>query len=184
MRARLSIISLLSAALLFGACSSTEKPDPSETLVGRPIANETLSPEDVSSYGEGFGQFNPDGLTQRGGGFDGQQHRDLLQPIYFGFDQSNVSAVEAPKLQQAASFMLQNPNDKLIIEGHCDWRGTSEYNLALGERRAQSVRQFLENLGVPAHRIQTNSKGDEEATTSGTASQMARDRRADLIVIR
>jgi peptidoglycan-associated lipoprotein len=182
MRARLSIISLLSVALLFGACSSTEKPDPSETLVGKPIGNDSLSPEDISTFGGGF---NQDGsLTQRGAGFDGQQYRDILQPVYFGFDQSNVSAVEAPKLQQAAAFMLQNPNDKLIIEGHCDWRGTSEYNLALGERRAQSVRQFLENLGVPAHRMQTNSKGDEEATTSGTAEQMANDRRADLIVVR
>lgn len=197
MRERLHILTLLIASLFFlGACSSTEKPDPSETLTGSGAGSlgnvDNIVPENV--YGSGLDGFdsngmNPfgEGLTQRdadGGLFSGTQHENILQPVYFGFDQSNVSASETNKLQQAATHLIQNPDDRLIIEGHCDWRGTSEYNLSLGERRAQSVKLFLENLGIPSHRIRTNSKGDEESTAGATDAQMTQERRADLIIVR
>lgn len=197
MRERLLILTFLLASLfVFGACSSTEKPDPSETLTGSGAGglgnSDSIVPEDV--FG-GAGALDPNALNPFGEGlmdrnaaggelFSGAQHRDILQPIYFGFDQSNVSASETSKLQLAATHLIQNPEDRLIIEGHCDWRGTSEYNLSLGERRAQSVKLFLENLGIPSHRIRTNSKGDEEASVGADDSQMAMERRADLIIVR
>jgi peptidoglycan-associated lipoprotein len=193
MRARLLILPVfLASMLLFGACSSTEKPDPSDTLSGGRaggIGTDSIVPENVYGNGMDFNGNAPfgDGLTHRdadGDLFSGEQLKGLLQPVYFGFDQSNVSASETSKLQQAAAHLVQNPNDRLIIEGHCDWRGTSEYNLSLGERRAQSVQLFLENLGIPSHRMRTNSKGDEEAAVGGTESQMAQDRRAELIIVR
>ena len=80
--------------------------------------------------------------------------------------------------------MQSNPNSKIIIEGHCDWRGTTEYNLALGDRRARSCKQFLESLGVDSFSIEILSKGDQEAMQGGTASQMAEDRRAEFVIIK
>ena len=87
-----------------------------------------------------------------------------FEPIFFGFDQYNIGAEERAKLQDIASFMNDNPNAKILVEGYCDWKGTPAYNKSLGDRRATSVRQYLIDLGLEGSRIEVLSMGDELAT--------------------
>lgn len=87
--------------------------------------------------------------------------------VYFDFDRSNLKMDAQEVLKRKATFLKANPNEKVIIEGHCDERGTSEYNLALGDRRANSAKKFLENLGIGDSRIKTISYGEERPLDSG-----------------
>jgi peptidoglycan-associated lipoprotein len=112
------------------------------------------------------------------------QLRGVLQPVYFDFDSSAIRVAERAKLTEAKQYLDANPNARLLLEGHCDWRGTAEYNMGLGDRRASSVRDFLGSLGVPASRVETLSKGDLDATEGATESQMQQDRRVELVVLR
>ena len=110
--------------------------------------------------------------------------KDVLPSVYFGFDSSSVSASERLKLQEAAEHLEQNSEDRLLVEGHCDWYGTSEYNLALGDRRANSISDYLETLGITPERIEKLSKGSLEATADLSKELSLKNRRADLIVLR
>jgi hypothetical protein len=74
---------------------------------------------------------------------DADTIRGLLQPVYFDFDRSNVKADERAKLQAAKDYLDKNPQYRLLLEGHCDWRGTAEYNLGLGDRRASEAKKYL-----------------------------------------
>jgi peptidoglycan-associated lipoprotein len=108
----------------------------------------------------------------------------VLPSIYFGFDSSSVAASERPKLQQAADYLHENTGYHILVEGHCDWYGTSEYNLALGDRRANSISDYLGTLGITPLRVEKLSKGSLEATGGLSKSQSAQDRRADLILLK
>ena len=81
--------------------------------------------------------------------------------IYFEFDSSVLSSSAQDILKLKGTWMLKNPGGSVIIEGHCDERGTSEYNIALGDRRAESVKQFMADLGVAPERLTTISYGEE-----------------------
>jgi peptidoglycan-associated lipoprotein len=81
--------------------------------------------------------------------------------VYFGYDRSTISATARPKLDKVAAYLEKYPQLYLIIEGHCDERGTLEYNRALGERRAIGVKKYLETLGLSSERIKTVSFGEE-----------------------
>ncbi len=83
-----------------------------------------------------------------------------MKPIYFDFDDSTIRRDQKPVLEANAECMRQQPNRGVTIEGHCDERGTEEYNLALGERRARAARRYLEKLGV-TNSLQTISYGEE-----------------------
>ncbi len=109
---------------------------------------------------------------------------DVLPSVYFGFDSSSVAASERLKLQEAAEYLEQNLEDRLLVEGHCDWYGTSEYNLALGDRRATSVGDYLSTLGITPERIEKLSKGSLEATADLSKELSLKNRRADLIVLK
>jgi peptidoglycan-associated lipoprotein len=106
-----------------------------------------------------------------------------LVSIYFGFDQFAVAESERPKLLRALQYLQNNPGAKLIAEGHTDWRGTNEYNLALGDRRANSVRSYLINSGAQAE-IAVSSKGELEATEDVEKNDpiAIQDRRVDVYV--
>jgi peptidoglycan-associated lipoprotein len=110
--------------------------------------------------------------------------RGVLQDVYFGFDSSSISASERSKLQDAANHLASNPSDGLLIEGYCDWYGTEDYNLALGDRRANSARDYLATLGVDTGRIDTLSKGSLQATTGLSKSESGQDRRDELILLK
>lgn len=84
-----------------------------------------------------------------------------LQDVYFDFDQSGLRSDARTTLEENAKLLRTKETGKVLIEGHCDERGTSAYNLILGEQRAKSVKRYLENLGVPASQLQIVSYGKE-----------------------
>ena len=106
-----------------------------------------------------------------------------LKEIYFDFDKSNVRPGDAKILDASATYLKANPNQLVLIEGHCDERGTIEYNLALGDRRAKATRDFLLAQGVAADRITLISYGNERPQCAGHNEECwSRNRRAHLIV--
>jgi peptidoglycan-associated lipoprotein len=90
-----------------------------------------------------------------------------VKDIYFDYDNYEVRASDQPKLQADAAFLKSRPNIRFTVEGHCDERGSTEYNLALGENRANSVKTALVNLGIPAASIKTISYGKEKPACTG-----------------
>jgi peptidoglycan-associated lipoprotein len=104
-------------------------------------------------------------------------------PIYFGFDDYTLTSEAQSTLTAMAEGMKASKSAVIQIEGHCDERGTVEYNLALGERRAQSVKNFLTQLGVEAARLSTISYGEEKPVSQGHAEDSwAKNRRAEFVV--
>lgn len=105
-----------------------------------------------------------------------------LQDIHFEFDQSTILPEAAKTLDANASWMKSNPNHLILIEGHCDERGTNDYNLALGERRARSTMNYLVAQGVQASRITIISYGEERPTCNEkTEACWAKNRRAHFL---
>ena len=108
----------------------------------------------------------------------------ILQTIYFDYDESEVRADQRAKLQANAQFLRDNTHFRLVVAGHCDERGTREYNMALGERRASATMQYLVSLGVPASRIDIISYGEENpAATESNEDAWAQNRRAQFHAI-
>ena len=85
----------------------------------------------------------------------------LVKDIHFDFDSAVIRPQDIPYLEKLAEFLKDHPEYKITIEGHCDERGSEMYNLALGQRRADSVKNFLINLGISPKRIKTISYGEE-----------------------
>ncbi|RDC60649.1 Peptidoglycan-associated lipoprotein [Alteripontixanthobacter maritimus] len=104
--------------------------------------------------------------------------------IYFDTDRYNIDSQDAAALQTQAQYMMQYTNLNATIEGHTDERGTREYNLALGERRANSAKNYLVSLGVPAGRLRTVSYGKEAPVALGSNAQAwAQNRRAVTVIL-
>ena len=102
--------------------------------------------------------------------------------IYFAYDQDRIGFAERSKLDSVASYMKEHKIVGLIIEGHCDERGSDEFNRALGERRAIAVKDYLISLGVPAERIKTISFGEERPAVPGhDEAAYSKNRRAELV---
>jgi peptidoglycan-associated lipoprotein len=106
-----------------------------------------------------------------------------LYPVFFEFDSSAIGADQIDKLTSSGAHLLVNDQLGLVVEGNCDARGTSDYNLALGELRALSVKRYLVNLGVAEARIKTISYGSQRPLFPGNDEQSwAMNRRADLVI--
>jgi peptidoglycan-associated lipoprotein len=106
-----------------------------------------------------------------------------VKDIFFEFDKSNISPDAREILKANADFLLKNGNSKVVIEGHCDERGTAEYNMALGQRRAQETKKYLVNLGIKEPRIKTISYGEERPFDPGhNEDAWAKNRRAHFAV--
>ncbi len=106
-----------------------------------------------------------------------------LQPVFFAYDSAEIDAASRRVLDQNAEVLRRNPNWVITIEGHCDERGTAEYNLALGERRAVAARQYLEDLGLAADRLRTVSYGKEFPFDPGhDEAAWRQNRRAHMVI--
>lgn len=92
----------------------------------------------------------------------GPEVKNELQKIHFDFDRSNIKPEFEPVLKGNAAWMQKNASVKATVEGHCDERGSTEYNLALGDRRANSAKSYMVKLGVPDSRLSTISYGKEK----------------------
>ncbi len=109
----------------------------------------------------------------------------LFKDIHFDFDKYNIQDAYRSELKSVAAWMRKNSAAKLSIEGHCDERGTNEYNLALGDRRAKAVKDYIVSLGVPSSRIETISFGEEKPLcTEHTEECWAKNRRAHFVVLK
>lgn len=108
-----------------------------------------------------------------------------LFPLYFDFDQSIIRTDQVERIVKNADFMKSNPGIKVRIEGNCDERGTNEYNMALGQRRALSGKQYLVNLGVEEYRLDTISYGEEQPINFGHDElSWSQNRRDDFVIIK
>jgi peptidoglycan-associated lipoprotein len=173
---------LTAVAFLAGCAKKPLRPDPSATLIGPQGAGGAgggLNPTDVSTMPDASG------LQGRDGGFDPNgQLRGALDSVYFDLNLSSIKKDERAKLAAAKDYLTKNPQYRILLEGHCDWRGTAEYNLGLGDRRANEAKKYLLSLGVSADKLETLSKGSEEAQKTGGEETWKKDRRVDVVVLK
>ena len=167
---RSPIISALAVTALLGACASHPKTPPPVGPAPRP-APPASAPAPVPPPGPVGSRITPGSV------------QDFVvnvgDRVYFDFDKYEVRADAQPVLAAQASWLNRYPAVQVRIEGNCDERGTREYNLALGARRANSVREFLTSHGVSASRITTISFGKERPIDPGTGEEAwARNRNA------
>ncbi len=105
------------------------------------------------------------------------------EDVLFEFDSASLTAEAQEILREKAEWLRDNPSARVIIEGHCDERGTNEYNLALGDRRAYSSKAFLTDLGIEDSRLTTISYGEEQPIAAGsTEDAWAKNRRAHFVI--
>ena len=108
-----------------------------------------------------------------------------LAPVQFAFDSAQVDEGERAKAEAAAAYLKSNAGTSVTLEGNCDERGSTEYNMSLGERRAQSVRTYLMSLGVDSARIQTKSFGKEKPKDPGhDENAWSVNRRVEFVVMK
>jgi peptidoglycan-associated lipoprotein len=113
---------------------------------------------------------------------DAQLFQQNMKDVFFDYDSYEITGQSTAILQQDARFLQQHPNIKFTIEGHCDERGSTEYNLALGDNRATAAKQALVSMGVPADRIKTISYGKEKPFCSeSTEACWQQNRRAHFV---
>jgi peptidoglycan-associated lipoprotein len=173
-RNTLTLIGLAAALTLTSGCA-TRRPaqlppePPSSTLPGQ----------------DGWGTQDPGGVA--GAAVPGSR-ADFLQSVradrvFFAFDSYSLDAEARSVLDAQAAWLMRYPNVNVTIEGHADERGTREYNLGLGDRRANAVRTYLESRGIAARRMQTLSWGKERPAVAGSnEAAWAQNRRAVTVV--
>jgi peptidoglycan-associated lipoprotein len=129
-------------------------------------------------------QFEKSLVAERTPGIQGQVFESsMLKDIHFNFDKYDIRPEDSAILKENAALLKKFPNVKVQIEGHCDERGTVEYNLALGERRANKTKDYLVSLGVSTDRISTISYGKEKPLDPGHNEEAwAKNRRAHTII--
>ncbi len=164
-------IALLAAAALLVGCQTPEPtPESSPPSDTRPISTPPPTAEELPTFNDNMEPYFP-GTTNL-----------LPRVFYFELDQAVIGQQDLEALQTHAQVLIDNPRRRVMIEGHCDERGTREYNLALGERRSDAVASFLKAAGVPASRIETVSYGEERPADPGhTEAAWSRNRRAVMI---
>ena len=131
------------------------------------------------------GEFEKSLVAKKESGIEGEVFETkLLKDVYFEFDKYEIRPKDEEVLKGNAGWLKKNPNAKVQIEGHCDERGTVEYNLALGERRANYTKKYLVSLGIAPDRISTISYGKEKPLDPGHSEEAwAKNRRAHIVVL-
>lgn len=178
-------IALLAAVILLCACSTkTTLPpavtpaSPSTAPVAAPDATIDYSRQPVA---QPVVESQPvqDGLTVK------QEEVAGLKRVFFAYNQFTLDGEGLAAMAQNAAFLNKYPTLQVVIEGHCDERGSDEYNLALGERRATAVKNYLQAQGIAAGRLTVISYGEEKPLVSGAGEDVwAQNRRAEFKVAR
>ena len=146
----LALVMLVPGLMLMTSCAQ-------QTAVEQDTTQKTTPPEDTSQ------KANEEDLQAAAAMRAAEQAKNqfLNEHIYFAFDSADLSPLAQETLKRKAAWLKDNADAMVTIEGNCDERGTNEYNLALGERRAESARAYLVDLGVSASRLSTISYGEE-----------------------
>ena len=179
-----TLLLILSLSIFFVSCSTTRQDKP--TSLKSVGLKETVF-DDGSTL-----NFGPDAgnLQSRNGKLSNELYNGkqmisgYFDPIYFAFDSMAVDGTQRPILLNAVTYLKENPEYEILVKGRCDWYGTEEYNLALGDLRANSVALYMEDQGIQADRIHTVSIGSLEAKVGLSKSNAKLDRRADLILLK
>ena len=185
-RATLVVMATLIVAVTAGACAKkvtpVARPNPGPPVTSgaappppappEPVAEPTLVPP-MPVAEDAIGSKSLDDLN-----------RDSpLKPVFFAVDSSDLDSLGQSTLQENAGVMKQFATWQITIEGHCDERGSAEYNLALGDRRAAAARTYLISLGIPANRVRTVSYGKEYPFDPGhTEEAWASNRRGHFVI--
>ena len=169
-----SFLLLMLAGLVLAGCASTSEteqpPSTADTTEEDPIESPPVPPDPEPDYKVDDGE-----LKYRGG-------PPISRTFYFDYDRAVVMPADLSVLEKHAAYLNENRDASVVLEGHCDERGTREYNLALGENRSNAVRGFLISAGVSASQIETVSYGEERPVDPGHSdAAWARNRRAVLI---
>ena len=162
--------------MALGACSSTSD---SET-----DANGSTSGSSSSQYGNGGIETGGAGAVLSPAEQQRLKEQELRRQniIYFDFDRSEVQTENAEILLAHGNYLVENPNVRVLIEGHADERGTPEYNIALGERRAKAIAKYLQGMGVQPSQMSVVSYGEEKPLDfSRSDSGFAKNRRGVLV---
>jgi peptidoglycan-associated lipoprotein len=173
---RTHIIALFCGAVaLAGLSACTESPDTASNAGGAAYS--------ASAPGGGLGGAAGVQSGQAIPGSEQDLQKNVGDRVFFATDKVDISAEARKTLERQAQWLRRYPNVTVTIEGHCDERGTREYNLALGARRASAAKQALVALGIPANRIQTISYGKERPAVVGSnEGAWAQNRRAVTVV--
>ncbi len=177
----LCLLVLILSLSLMTSCSpkKTPRPEPappdtSPADAGRRTGGMDTGAQDTAAR-EIEADITAEALTAR--------NRFLNEDIYFNYDSAELSAAARNILRAKAGWLQDHPDPRIIIEGHCDERGTSEYNLALGEQRAMSAKKYLISLGISPARMQTISYGEERPAVMGTGESVwSKNRRAHFAI--
>ena len=170
-----SLFVIMLASLLVAGCSSTGSEDePTDPAVPEVPQDPTEPP--VAPPAE------PPAVDANNDPYVPGTTRLISRTFYFGYDRAVINPDDLAALEMHATFLRNNRDRSIVLEGHCDERGTREYNLALGERRSDAVRSFLTSAGVSPRQIETVSYGEERPEDSGhTEASWTRNRRAVMI---
>ena len=183
---RVALAVLAAAAIVTAGCAKKEPPvarpmpppPMAETTPARPPAPPEPVPEPAPVPPM---PVTDDAIGSRS--LDEINRDSPLKPVFYGLDQSEVDAAGQQVLQANAEVLKKYPSWQVTIEGHCDERGTAEYNLALGERRAVAARTYLLSLGIAADRVKTISYGKEfPFDPAHNEAAWAKNRRAHFVV--
>jgi peptidoglycan-associated lipoprotein len=191
-------VSLTACVVLAGGCGSKKvAPYPGGGTAGQTSENGRMgSVTEEFHAGEQPGMESLDATGGVDGGLDSNADNQSdaykrahgrcspgFGPIYFAFDQSVISQDQIPTMEQNGKYLYEHPTSRVLIEGNTDYRGTNEYNLALGERRALSAKNYLIQFGIEEQRIRTISYGEERPLFTGSSEEdHAHNRRADFIL--
>ena len=184
MRTSFFLTLIAATALLFTGCATKAGGDGyGDGQDGAAFAGGDAS---IDPNGAGFDPNDPNAGAFDSGKFEDTRTRVTdagLEALYFTFDSYMLSPDELAKADAAAQYLLNNPSHVMIIEGHCDERGTEEYNRALGERRAIAVESKLREANIDLARIRTVSYGEDKPAASGSGESIwSQNRRAVLWV--
>lgn len=175
-------IALALATTLFSGCATHYNPSPEDTILGNKHENR---PDWID--GDSF--YSEQGLAIRGtDSFSGAEiseftNKTPITSVFFAYDHADIRPQERAKLRSAIDALKANLSAGLLIVGKCDWHGTEEYNMALGDRRANAIKSYLTELGADQNRIRTLSRGSLQATVGLSPEESWKDRRADVIVM-
>ncbi|MDD2464267.1 MAG: peptidoglycan-associated lipoprotein Pal [Desulfobulbus sp.] len=194
---RLFFATLFSCSLLLlGGCGPKQvspyaggaNPGPDEasnSRMGNITEEMAPSTEGLDATGQGGSGSLAGGADQQSDAYKREHGRcsPEFKPIYFDYDQSSIRGDQIPIMEFNGNYLRNNPSARVLVEGNTDDRGTNEYNLALGERRAVSAKKYLIQFGIEESRIRTVSYGEERPLFTGTSEDdYSHNRRDDFIL--
>jgi peptidoglycan-associated lipoprotein len=181
---RFALLALLALVVLIPACSKDAPPAPAPAPVPPPAPAPAPERDEVPPPDAGEWEVADAAEEESFLSADQINARQLLRTIHFDFDSAEIRGDQRATLQANADWLREHPDVRILIEGHCDERGTRDYNQALGAQRAQAASAYLSSLGISAQRIETISYGEENPIAMGEGEQFwSQNRRSEFVAV-